>query len=98
MAKHKFDGEWNYFEIVEFGDPTDDGKMLLKIPDAGSGDLAPGSKHNGDLTGKAKTDSIEMLEKTRGHETKYKGELLLEDGDNMVIVGTFKGKNVPIGP
>jgi hypothetical protein len=98
MAKHKFDGEWSYFEVDDDNFPPNpikkDGKMKFNIPDDQTGKIEAGSVHgNGVLTGNASKDAKKItfneVDNVKGRNRDYEGELLIEVGDVMVIVGRF---------
>jgi hypothetical protein len=96
MAKHKFDGEWSYYD-VDGGNfppqpPNGPQKVILKVDDDGSGkgQLKPGSKHNGlDLTGEAFPGRLVMRETGGGEDNSLEGLLIFENGGRLLMVGNW---------
>ena len=104
MAKHKFDGDWHYFDVDDFDfpprPPSADGQIHLNIDDDGQGHgpLKPGSQHHNpnDLTGDAFPSRISMVEQANGFVIAYEGHLIFEQGNHMCMVGTWKAISSPL--
>lgn len=97
MAKHKFDGRWNYFEMPHDDSttvPSDGPDMILAIPDEGGDVDADHSTQDGHrLDGHASNRRLDLERTEEGNTRTLNGRVVFEEVIDqvryVVIVGRF---------
>jgi hypothetical protein len=97
MAKHKYDGNWKYFENPKGGDDKfAQGKpMKLTIPrEDGKVDRGSSNHDNKEVSGVARDDGITLFRHETGNRRTFHGttmfEVPLKSGDVFAVIkGTY---------
>jgi hypothetical protein len=100
MAKHKYDGTWNYFEMSDstLSVPARRDDLILAIPhEEGEVDETNSSQAGFPVDGNATNNGLSLTRTERNNKRTLKGKTVFEkmcDGVlHVVIVGRFKDED-----
>ena len=100
MAKHRFDGRWNYFEMPQGADVLTPGRLMkLTIPDESGNVDENESSHAGfKVDGEVTNSRVDLIRTGPGnHQRKLSGTVVFDqrcgDVEQIVIAGKFVDDN-----